>query len=78
MSPPRTDEGLSIENMSAGYGQALAIRDISLIVEPGEVVALLGRNGAGKSTTLKAVMGMLPLRGGRPCASLRKHQRHAV
>ncbi len=64
MSAPRTAEGLSIENISAGYGQALAIRDITLTVAPGEVVALLGRNGAGKSTTLKAVMGMLPLRSG--------------
>ena len=55
---------LSIENISAGYGQALAIRNVTLSVMPGEVVALLGRNGAGKSTTLKAIMGMLPLRTG--------------
>lgn len=57
-------DGLTIRNISAGYGKALAIRDITLAVAPGEVVALLGRNGAGKSTTLKAVMGMLPLRNG--------------
>lgn len=57
--------GLAVQGISAGYGGALAIRDITLSVAPGEVVALLGRNGAGKSTTLKAVMGMLPLRGGR-------------
>ncbi len=56
--------GLSIDMISAGYAQALAIRNITLSVAPGEVVALLGRNGAGKSTTLKAVMGMLPLRSG--------------
>lgn len=56
--------GLSLRRISAGYGQAMAINDITLAVAPGEVVALLGRNGAGKSTTLKAVMGLLPLRGG--------------
>ena len=56
--------GLAIDNISAGYGQALAIRNVTLSVIPGEVVALLGRNGAGKSTTLKAIMGMLPLRTG--------------
>ncbi|RVU38297.1 ABC transporter ATP-binding protein [Hwanghaeella grinnelliae] len=64
MTSPQAANGLTIENISAGYGQALAIRDISLTVAPGQVVALLGRNGAGKSTTLKAVMGMLHLRSG--------------
>lgn len=56
--------GLVINAISAGYGKALAVRGITLSVAPGEVLALLGRNGAGKSTTLKAVMGMLPLREG--------------
>ncbi|WP_425403742.1 ABC transporter ATP-binding protein [Hwanghaeella sp.] len=65
MSTNLTRNGLALDAVSAGYGQALAIRDITLTVTPGEVVALLGRNGAGKSTTLKAVMGMLPLRGGQ-------------
>src|ERR1700712_4279852 len=47
-------------SLSAGYGRARVLFDVDLQVERGEVVVLLGRNGAGKSTTLKAIMGMLP------------------
>ncbi len=55
---------LSLEKVSAGYGQADVIRDIELDVHPGEIVALLGPNGAGKTTTLRVVSGLLkPSRG---------------
>jgi branched-chain amino acid transport system ATP-binding protein len=51
---------LEIRRLSAGYGRARVLFDIDLDAERGEVVALLGRNGAGKSTTLKAIMGLVP------------------
>jgi branched-chain amino acid transport system ATP-binding protein len=52
---------LVLENVSAGYGAARVLFEVSLEVAAGEVVLLLGRNGAGKSTTLKAIMGLLPM-----------------
>jgi len=56
---------LSVENISVSYGPIRAIRDIRLSVSSGEIVALLGSNGAGKSTTLKALMGLQPVSSGR-------------
>ena len=53
---------LAIEGLNAAYGLAQILFDLSLSVRRGEVVALMGRNGAGKSSTLKAVMGLLPAR----------------
>ncbi len=55
---------LEVNGLSAGYGRAQVLFDIALEARRGEVVALLGRNGAGKSTTLKAIMGLVaPLSG---------------
>jgi branched-chain amino acid transport system ATP-binding protein len=51
---------LEIQALSAGYGRAQVLFDVDLEVRGGEVVALLGRNGAGKSTTLKAIMRLVP------------------
>jgi branched-chain amino acid transport system ATP-binding protein len=56
---------LEVAALSAWYGAAQILFDVSLEVGRGEVVALMGRNGAGKSTTLKAIMGMVPRRRGR-------------
>ena len=56
---------LSVENISVSYGPIRAIRDIRLSVSSGEIVTLLGSNGAGKSTTLKALMGLQPVSSGR-------------
>jgi branched-chain amino acid transport system ATP-binding protein len=53
------DTMLRIRNLNAWYGRAHILFDLSLEVGRGEVVALMGRNGAGKSTTMKAVMGLL-------------------
>jgi branched-chain amino acid transport system ATP-binding protein len=56
---------LSAKNLSAWYGAAQVLFDVSLEVKRGEVVALMGRNGAGKSTTLKSLIGMQDKRQGR-------------
>lgn len=55
---------LQVQGLNAWYGAAQILFDVSLQVGRGEVVALMGRNGAGKSTTLKAIMGMVVRRGG--------------
>ena len=52
-----TDPVLSLEKVSAGYGQSDVIRDIDLEVRAGEIVTLLGPNGAGKTTTLRVISG---------------------
>lgn len=55
---------LSVTGLHTYYGQAHILSDVSLEVAPGEVVALLGRNGAGKSTTLKSIIGIVrPAKG---------------
>jgi len=59
-----TDVLLRAEGIAAWYGAAQVLFDIGLDVRRGEVVALMGRNGAGKSTTLKALMGMIAQRAG--------------
>jgi len=55
---------LSARRLIAYYGQAQILSDVSLDVASGEVALLLGRNGAGKSTTLKTLIGMVPMAGG--------------
>jgi branched-chain amino acid transport system ATP-binding protein len=56
---------LEVEGLRAGYGPAEILFGVSLKLARGEVAALMGRNGAGKSTTLKAIMGLVPPRAGR-------------
>jgi branched-chain amino acid transport system ATP-binding protein len=55
---------LAVERLNAWYGAAQVLYDVAFTVGRGEVVALMGRNGAGKSTTMKAVMGLLTRRSG--------------
>ena len=55
---------LKIENLEVAYGNIKAIKGISLEVNEGEIVTLIGSNGAGKSTTLRAISGLLKPRGG--------------
>ena len=55
---------LDLTDLSSGYGETQVLHGLSLRAEPGRVLAILGRNGAGKSTTLKTIMGLLPARGG--------------
>jgi branched-chain amino acid transport system ATP-binding protein len=55
---------LRIDSLSAGYGKATVVREVSLQLDVGEIVAMVGHNGAGKSTILKAIIGLIPVRGG--------------
>lgn len=56
---------LVLERLTCGYDGAAVVRDVSLAMEPGQVLCLLGRNGAGKTTTLRAIMGLVRPRSGR-------------
>ncbi|MFD2610924.1 urea ABC transporter ATP-binding subunit UrtE [Paenibacillus gansuensis] len=56
---------LSVEHLESGYGESVILRDVTLRVGPGEVVCLLGRNGVGKTTLLKSIMGLLKARKGK-------------
>ncbi len=51
---------LEVKNLKTGYGKKLVVDGVSLHVQKGEIVALIGHNGAGKSTILKSIMGILP------------------
>lgn len=56
---------LRLENVQAGYGNILAIKGVSLEIEKGEIVTLIGANGAGKSTTLMTISGIVRCRSGK-------------
>ncbi len=56
---------LALSGVSAGYGSVPAVRDVDIVVGQGEAVGLLGANGAGKSTTLRAISGLVRLTSGR-------------
>ena len=56
---------LQIENLNSFYGNVQVLRDFSVSVAAGEILCLLGRNGAGKTTALKSILGLLPPKGGR-------------
>lgn len=58
------DTILDIRNLHAWYGQSHVLHGVDLSVDAGELVTLIGRNGAGKSTTLKSIMGLVPQRTG--------------
>jgi branched-chain amino acid transport system ATP-binding protein len=55
---------LEISGLHAWYGESHILHDVNLVVQPGEVVTLLGRNGAGRTTTLRAIMGLTGARKG--------------
>jgi branched-chain amino acid transport system ATP-binding protein len=55
---------LTVDRINAYYDKSHILQDVSLEIDRGEVVALLGRNGSGRSTTLKSIMGIVPPRSG--------------
>ena len=54
---------LSLENVSVSYGRIEAVREVSVVIEPGRIVTIIGPNGAGKTTLMQAAMGLLPSSG---------------
>lgn len=78
--PPSSEPMLSLDRIEVYYGNIAAVRGLTLTVMPGEIVTLLGSNGAGKSTTLRTISGLLhPRRGtmtfdGRRLNGLPAHQ----
>ena len=56
---------LNIEQLSCSYGETPILRDVNLTVPAGKVMALMGRNGVGKTTLLKTIMGLVHVRGGK-------------
>lgn len=71
---------LEVNAIHSYYGDSHILFDVSLNIETGEIVCLLGRNGAGKSTTMKSIIGLVPPRQGgilflgRPCVGLKPYQ----
>lgn len=55
---------LSIRELEAGYGESMILRNVRMQVEPGQVVCLMGRNGVGKTTLMKTIMGLIKPRRG--------------
>ncbi|WP_159966803.1 ATP-binding cassette domain-containing protein, partial [Raoultella sp. 18091] len=55
---------LTVHNLHQYYGGSHILRDVSLTAAPGKVTVLLGRNGVGKTTLLKSLMGLVPARSG--------------
>ena len=68
---------LHIENLHAYYGKSHVLHGVAFDVQPGEIVALLGRNGSGRSTTAKAIMGLVSWEGGIVWKGKPLHQRKA-
>lgn len=56
---------LQLKNINVYYGESHILRDVSFAIESGQVACLMGRNGVGKTTTLKAIMGLLSVRSGQ-------------
>src|SRR5512146_2795385 len=64
MSAPDGSPILEVRDLRVSYGAIEALRGVSLTLAAGEIVTLIGANGAGKSTTLRAIVGLVPARSG--------------
>src|ERR1044072_6237098 len=71
---------LIVEGLSVHYGGVRAAHDVSFTVEPGQSLGIIGANGAGKTSTLKAVMGLAPLQARRMALRAPAHPlvRHGI
>ena len=75
---------LALDRVSSGYGSSRVVRDVSLDIASGEIVALIGKNGMGKSTLLKTIMGFLRLQtggialAGRDIAAVPSHRKASL
>src|SRR6185369_2269916 len=63
-TPAPTAAGLALDGARAGYGRTVVLDGVSLALRPGSTMALLGRNGVGKTTLLATIMGLTTLHGG--------------
>lgn len=74
---------LNVRQLRAAYGESEILHSLDLEVKPGEIVAIMGRNGMGKTTLMKTLMGIVPERGGdvavegAPITGLKSHKRVA-
>lgn len=59
-----TNQILKIENISAGYGSTVVVNSFSFSVNQGEVLSITGRNGVGKTTLLRSIIGIIPIKSG--------------
>lgn len=57
-------KAIELENVNSGYGSSIVVRNVSLAVAPGEILAIVGKNGMGKTSLLKTAMGFLAVRSG--------------
>ncbi|MEL7211951.1 MAG: urea ABC transporter ATP-binding subunit UrtE [Pseudomonadota bacterium] len=74
---------LNVKSLSAAYGESEVLHGLDLAVQPGEIVAIMGRNGMGKTTLMKTLMGIMPEKSGdvtvadRTVTGMKSHQRVA-
>ena len=65
MSAPVVARGLTVEGLEGGYGSSSVLHGVTLDIGPGEIFGVLGKNGMGKTTLLRTIMGLLPVRRGQ-------------
>ena len=81
---PTTDAMLSVTDLHSAYGQSEVLHGLSFSVQPGEIIAMMGRNGMGKTTLMKTLMGIVPTKSGnvtlngRDITHMKSHERVAA